>query len=286
MTRWLAPISDASTRRYVERLTLILLLLYGGNDWYTRLPLSAAAIAALVVPSLARTYGFWFFCAVVALTGCVRDWATADNHKYLIAYWCFALYAYWRGRNRETLVRAARLLIGFCFLFAVLWKLRSADYVAGDFYQFTLLTDARFEFFTRAGGVDPGMLAQNRAALRALTFPGGTLDEVPLLGEVRTIALALTWLTILVESLIAIAFLSPPKSLLARWRDPLLVVFAAGTYLLAPVIGFGWALLTMGLAQSDGDRSLHRWAYGGGFTLLVLYRFPWQQLLEHLLTSG
>lgn len=279
------PISDRRAHTYVERLTLILLLLYGGNDWYTRLPLSIAAIAGLVVPALARAYGFWFFCGALALAGCARDWATADNHKYLIGYWCLAFALFHRDRDREGLARTARLLIGLCFLFAVIWKLRSPDYVSGDFFQFMLATDARFSFLARvAGGLDPAMHGQNRAALQALTFPGSELSMVRIFAGEARLAIGLTWFTIAIEALLAAAFLGPAASPLRRVRDPMLLVFAGATYLLAPVIGFGWVLLTMGLAQSDGDNRLMRWAYAAGFLLLLLYRSPWAQLLDQWLS--
>lgn len=276
------------TQPYVERLTLLLLLLYGGSEWYTRLPLSAAAIAALVVPALAGTPGFWLLCSVVALSGCARDWATADNHKYLISYWCVAYYFYRRSGDLEGLARSARLLIGCCFLFAMLWKLRSADYRMAEFFHYTLLTDARFSLLAHiGGGIDPGTLERNRAALHALTFPASSLAQVSLHGTegTRRIAVGLTWITLAIESALAAAFLAPASSRLRRVRDPLLILFAAGTYLLAPVIGFGWVLLTMGLAQSNAEPRAIRWGYAAAFLLLVLYRSPWAHLLVQFLST-
>ena len=48
---------------------------------------------------------------------------------------------------------------------------------------------------------------------------------------------------------VALAFLSPGSRWLGRHRDHLLITFTVTTYLAAPVLGFGWMLLVLGLAQ-------------------------------------
>ena len=66
----------------------------------------------------------------------------------------------------------------------------------------------------------------------------------------------------------------PPALGLARARDAALLLFCATTYAVAPVAGFGWLLLAMGVAQSEGRRV--RWLYLAVFALLVFHReIPW-----------
>jgi hypothetical protein len=82
------------------------------------------------------------------------------------------------------------------------------------------------------------------------------------------------------ELALALAFLWPVARGPSRWRDPLLLTFAAVTYAVAPVEGFGWLLLAMGLAQCDRTRAWLRGAYPAAFALLVLYReLPWGRWL-------
>jgi hypothetical protein len=56
------------------------------------------------------------------LTGvrAVADWPMADNHAYLLCYWCLALAIAMWLRDLDSLARNARLLIGLTFAFAAL----------------------------------------------------------------------------------------------------------------------------------------------------------------------
>ncbi len=83
--------------------------------------------------------------------------------------------------------------------------------------------------------------------------------------------LGATALTALIESALAVAFLWPGRGALAALRDPLLLVFCAGTYALVPVPGFGWLLLAIGIAQCPAERRVLRGLYVGAFVLLILY---------------
>ena len=50
-------------------------------------------------------------------------------------------------------------------------------------------------------------------------------------------------------------------------------------YALAPVPGFGWLLLAMGLAQCPADASRWRAAYATVFFLVLFYtEIPWTEL--------
>jgi hypothetical protein len=101
------------------------------------------------------------------------------------------------------------------------------------------------------------------------------LPSVPAL---RAAAHALGWATVLLEGVVALAFLAPPALGIGRLRDAALLVFCAGTYALAPVAGFGWLLLAMGAAQSQSAR--WRLLYLAVFALVIFYReVPWLGLL-------
>jgi hypothetical protein len=98
---------------------------------------------------------------------------------------------------------------------------------------------------------------------------GGGGVELP--ARLGWIAAGATWVTLLLEGAVAVAFLWPRAGALAALRDPLLLAFCAATYAVAPVPGFGWLLLAMGVAQSPADRRALRLAYVGVFALLILY---------------
>jgi hypothetical protein len=66
-------------------------------------------------------------------------------------------------------------------------------------------------------------------------------------------------------------------------RHPLLLMFCASTYAFAPVAGFGWLLLTMGLVSVPAERRLLRGAYIATWILVLLYaEVPWAQVLMNL----
>ena len=81
------------------------------------------------------------------------------------------------------------------------------------------------------------------------------------------------------QALVAAAFLAPIKLGLRRIRDPLLILFCLVTYAVAPVAGFGWLLLSMGMAQSEPDARVRIW-YLAAFAVLAFYaEVPWAGLI-------
>jgi len=94
---------------------------------------------------------------------------------------------------------------------------------------------------------------------------------------VRAAAHALTWATLAVEGAVAAA-MALPAARFAPLRDASLLLFCAGTYAIAPVAGFGWLLIAMGVAQTPSRRA--RTLYLGAFALLVFYdQVPWLHVL-------
>jgi hypothetical protein len=55
------------------------------------------------------------------------------------------------------------------------------------------------------------------------------------------------------------------------------------TYAFAPVAGFGWLLLVMGIAQTEGPQVWLRRVYVAGFLVVLFYsEVPWTSLLLHV----
>jgi hypothetical protein len=234
-------------------MSLILLILYAGNFWYLRVPVSLLCVTAILHPPLRHSKIFWLIVTTVVAVSNYYNWHEIDNHKYLITYWCLALFcSLLTAHPAKTIALNARLLIGLVFLFATLWKIISGDYLNGAFFHFTLLLDTRFEsvaaFF---GGLTGEVFQQNHQALRSILAYNSTHQVVQLQASPQIFWLAqlLTWWTVSTEGLIAVAFLWPEGKLISRWRDLPLLLFLLTTYLIAPVVGFGWVLVTMGMAQ-------------------------------------
>jgi hypothetical protein len=261
------------------RLTLIILLLRPPGEGTLRGLTWLAAALALALPPLARSSLLWLTLAGLVFARVVADWPLADNHIYLLGYWCLGLGLCLglagRGRPVAAIASMSRYLAGCTFLCAIVWKgVLAPDYLDARFFRVTLITDERFAGVARAiGGLTDTQLRDNRAALEPLPA-GAELLDGPVLVEpraLRVLGLALTWGGLILETALAWAFLIGRPSVLHRGRHLLLAAFAALTYAAAPVAGFGWLLAAMGLAQCHRRQHALRLMYVGAFVLITIY---------------
>lgn len=263
-------------------LTLLLLLLYSHHYWYIQIPLSVIAITGLIFPHLRTSPVLWAAATFIVAVGTYTNWYTVDNHKYLLTYWCVAIFCALLTRDPEqTAEKAARCLIGLVFLFAVMQKTISDNFLNSAFFYYELLLDERFSALAKyVGGISDQTNALNMAARRALVNYDSTLTEVHLVGteNAATLAVFITWWNYLIQVIIGIMFLALRSTWLSSMRDAWLLVFLFTTYLFAPVIGFGWVLAIMGIAQTEIQRTKLRVLYVAAFLFLQIYRVPWGEL--------
>jgi hypothetical protein len=152
----------------VPRLTLLVLLFNPiGEGGIRSVGLQLAGLGVMF-PALARCPSLW--CGLTLLSGwwVVVDWPLADNHAYLLCYWCLALGVSLVARDHgAALALNGRLLIGLAFACATLWKaVLSPDYLDGTFFRVMLMVDQRFEAPVRlVSGLSPEQLAANRHLL-------------------------------------------------------------------------------------------------------------------------
>ncbi len=261
----------------VLRLTLLLLLLQPLGNWRVRGIVLALAAAGLLVSALQRRPALWLLLTFLTGWRLFLEWPVSDNHSYLLCYWCLAIFIALRREDGTALLSmSARVLIGLVFAFATLWKLAlSPDYLDGTFFRVTLILDDRFEFWTLLlGGMTPDLLESHRAYLSqhvdgVLFQP---LDRPAEPASFTRLARAATLWTIAIEGVVAIAFLWPWGKGPAQLRDALLLIFCATTFAFAPVAGFGWLLVILGIAQCAAENHRTRWLYLCVFALILLYR--------------
>ena len=252
----------------LARLFLLLdLLLAPVGDWPVRTATLLLAATLLLMPAWAERPLAWLLLAGLCGLRVVLDWPLADNHAYLLAYWCLALgLAACAAEPEPTAARAARLLLALTFAFAVLQKLTSPSYLDGTFFTALFVDDERFLAF---GRLVTGMSAE--AVERAGAFlRDGAGDGTSIPPALRRLAAWSTWWNLVEQALVAAAFALPARSWLGRHRDVVLLAFCAITYAVAPVAPFGWLLLSMGMAQSEPRRGV-RAAYAAVFLVLVVY---------------
>lgn len=268
-------------------LTLLLVLLHGGAPEALVIPFIGAAF---VFARTKRHDVLWLALATYMATANYFEWFARDNHKYLINYWCIAVLASCYARNCLNVITFnARMLIGLSFLFATIWKFMSHDFMNGTFFYFTLLEDSRFADVAKyIGGMTEEAMAFNSSAVGKLISGDISTNSVqltytPMIGKISTF---LTWWTIAIESLVAVAFLAPGKTLVSRYRDVLLLLFIFSTYSIATVVGFASLLIVMGFVQSNRNIPYLRVAYLAAFVAVQVYSLEWSTVLRAVLGSA
>jgi hypothetical protein len=228
--------------------------------------------------------------ALTVLTGLrvVLDWSLADNHAYLLCYWCFAVSLALISQDvAGCLSLNGRLLIGWAFAFAIVWKLfLSPDYLDGRFFRVIMLTDIRFADFTQlVGGLNPDLLTDLRSFVQGQPLETLTPPQEP--ARFLWLAQGMTIWTVMIEGAVALSFLWPVGRGISLLRNAFLLCFCITTYAIVPVEGFGWLLLSMGIAQCRSSRSGTRLGYLGTFAWIVFCReVPWAGWLNESLSGS
>lgn len=279
---WLFQLKSMDRVDLGARLTCLTLLFVPVGDWYLRPLVIGLAAAGLLMSELARAR--WLWVALALLTGlrAAIDWPLADNHAYLLFYWCTAMaIGTWTG-DLATLSRNARLLIGLTFAFAALQKWTSPNYINDTFFLTTFLIDERFEdLIVLLTSLSYEQIDAVREYLRSDYRAGPPVEGLPFELPLSLLMFARlsTWWNLLDQALVAIAFLVPATTILGRMRDPILMLFCFVTYAIAPVASFGWLLLSMGVTQSEKSTTI-RYGYLVAFAVLIFYyEVPWADAL-------
>ena len=246
----LAKLSDYSFE-LVAILSVVMTIVYGSDKW----PMTTFGTVLLTVAVLQRkvvtTYTFWLLMSGVSAFTFGLFWYTEGDGFLLQIYWSIAILLAVNTSERDTtLSEMARLLIGVVFLLAVGSKLASPDFMSGAFYEVFLVYD-----FGRVGMIglfltDLSLVDANANANAAQLLPEQSVTLISAPG-IRQLAVVLTGLTLVVEAALAAAFLLK----LPLWvRDGVLILFLAGTYLVAPIVVFGVTLAIMGFAQTSPSK--------------------------------
>ena len=250
-------VADEPSEEVVLRLTALLLLLHGSQSPAFELLFRLICAPLLLSRSLATNRWLWTALAAISTGSTFAHWLGQDNHKFLITYWTIACcLAVWSRDTARVLAVNGRLLIALAFSFAVFWKIFGGELLNGKFFEMTFLTDPRFEAIARAGGVAREGLTHNYDMIRLMRiFPSeqiaGRLESS---AGLPRIAAGMGWLTVLIEGAVAAAFWLRFKMPELGAHNWLLMLFCVTTYSLAPVLGFGILLVTMGLAQCNTEQ--------------------------------
>lgn len=226
--------------------------------------------ALILFERLLLNFYFWATLTVYLAVFLGLLWYTIDNLSFLIFYWWLG-YTLYLAIDRPTgaFRTFTQLLIGTIFLFAVIWKLISPDFISGEFYEWEFMTDKRLgpvavllvKDYTFQEYQENVQLTEQSDAL-AKNPVKFTFHE-----EFTRLAKLFTFATLFLELLVAILFLLPVEKLRA-WRTASLLIFILSAYPVVPVTQFGGVLCAMGIAQSKRRHEV--WAYSGGVIWVFL----------------
>lgn len=220
---------------------------------------SVLVFAALVVPAVRRFGPFWIGVAIFRFFSQVPGhWPSLDNHQHLITWWCLGLgFALMATESEEAIRRMGRIMLGLCFLFATIWKVRSPDFLNGDFFTWTFATDTRLRAFAETFlGLPEGAQSANRKAQSLLELGAiGSTEQIVTGSSLRLAAILTSWYTVFIEGSIAVCYLLPERFRAARWGHWALLVFIVTVYPIAPVVGFALLLLAMSVAALRTGRT-------------------------------
>lgn len=262
------------------RLTLLLIILHGATSPIASVTTRTLGLLMLVLPALASQAKMWWWMIGIILIATNADqWELIDNHQYLITYWTLACCL---AIGSPTVLRTSgRLLVAVAFTFAVLWKIVAGEYLDGSFFYLAFITDGRLQLVasTIADGGVPFVRGAGRSISDAMSS-GALTSVVPLRHDpsLGAAAIALSWTGLAIEGAVAALHALPHE----RWYWPRhlsLMAFVAFTYLLLPVVGFGFALAVMGFAQIREDDQRLKRLYLGLLCFLQLSLVPWRNLL-------
>jgi len=245
-----------------------------GNSFSRPFILCISALALLLANGFKQRL-IWLMLTFFTSFRVIHEWPMADNHAYLLALWCLTLFiaSCNPAKARMIIGDNGRVVIGLVFLLASVQKLMSADYLDGTFFQYLFLTDNRFEDFTVLfGNVSFQQIYQAQDLLNQYQFSSFSTDKniVPSSLEFHLLVTISTWWNLIDQLAVACCFLAPVGSYLHRKRDFSLMLFCITTYAVAPVAGFGWLLVSMGLAQCEHNTKI-RIAYMSLFFIILFY---------------
>ena len=215
-----------------------------------------ASVLLLALPWVRRRWWAWGLLTVVTAAG-VFSYVLVDldNHHFLHVYWLAALTVACLAKDPAwTLGRAGRLMVGWLFLFATLWKLLTPDFADGSFFAYLLSVDRNLTRVPLAlEWVDPEITSENRIAVTAMRHdPQVEPHPVPVQvsATMDRLAAPLSWVTIVLEGAVALTFLLPLRGAWTRWREVSLFTFILVTYPALPVLSFAALLAAMSLSAT------------------------------------
>jgi len=270
----------------VSMLTLILLIFHGFITENFNYPVQLIFIMAVFYRPVLSSSLVWAVIALAASYELMNFWHHAANHKFLTAYWVWALLiAHW-CKNEEckkrSLMISARFLIILTMAGACIQKIMSPSYMDGSFFEISLLTIPSFDFLLQMMGVDPSLPGFTKSALADLRSASTVVTKntifIPIDTTLSIFAMTVTIWNLLIQFVLEILCFCRGErlQLLFHW---LFLFFIQTTYIAAPFVGFGFLICILCYTISAERFPRTSYLYLASMLMMVIYQSPWRQVL-------
>jgi hypothetical protein len=234
-----------------------------------------------------RVLSYWYFWLGLFILQSVdlyQSWISAANHTWVMWYWGLAMLAacLFKDTTDQTKIISnnARWLLIIIMLVAVVWKITTPSYLDGSFFERNLVSNPLMTTFTHViSGLEWDAIEGNyQTNYQMFDNPNITSRQYQSNNTAHYLSLGITWWVLIIELVIG-ALLLIQRFKTDTWAHILNIVFIACAYLGAPILGFAWILIVLGIAATGTSHSFLRPWYALLFLLILIYGLPWDFIL-------
>ena len=251
-----------------------------GENPLLLIPIVFFSTLGLLFEECRKSGPYWIIQTSLYFIWVFLNWQVIDNHLFLWGYLLLGITTASFSSDRSTSFElTSRLLIGFCFIYAVFHKL-TPNFVSGDFFYYKLITDERFNFIGNLIQFNTSeLISENKLLINKLMSNSTSviLNAGPSI--LHLVSSILTWYTLIIESLLAIIFFLPKKKFY-EWQHWLLLLFSS-IYFILPIKGFAYTLLTLGFANLKKDDNRLKLIY----IIFILYIFLFSSTMVDIINA-
>lgn len=171
----------------------------------------------------------WILFFIILLVELFQSYFWLANHHFLIVFMVLSLIFYSYHKREDFLFKNIQILLVVVIVSSAFQKLMSSQFTSGEFYYYMFNRGGLFRFFLNFSSESLEVFKSNSESILILQDKDPNHNESIVLKDIvpnlHLISLIFAWVTIVFESIVAIAILWKPKQ---TWTHLLLLVMILG----------------------------------------------------------
>lgn len=171
----------------------------------------------------------WILFFIILLVELFQSYFWLANHHFLIVFMVLSLIFYSYHKREDFLFKNIQILLVVVMVSSAFQKLMSSQFISGEFYYYMFNRGGLFRFFLNFSSESLEVFKSNSESILILQDKDPNHNESIVLKDIvpnlHLISLIFAWVTIVFESIVAIAILWKPKQ---TWTHLLLLVMILG----------------------------------------------------------